>query len=790
MGPMGRLRLTGPIFTSRPMKPLLSLAALLALGAPLFAGTPRLTHIYPAGAQRGGEIDITCSGSNLGDPREFLFEQPGFTVTDIKAEGSRVKAKVKVAPDANLGEHRVRLVTQSGISDVRLFFVSPFPMVEQVTPPKENPNAPQPVALGTTVYGRAQNDDQDTYAVEAKKGQRISVDVIGTRVQTQNIFDPAVTIAKEDGTVLSFVDDIAFSRQDPVASIIAPEDGKYLITVKDSTNAGPGECAYLMHIGSFPRPLAVYPPGGPAGGEVKLTFIGDPAGPIEKTVKLPAQPDDLFAVFAEQEQTAPQPNYIRVSNMVNALEVEPNDDITKAPAAQQLPVAFNGIIEKDGDADCFRFVAKKGQDYDVTVHARRLRSPLDPVLEIIGAKGNRLAINDDSGTPDSFLRWKAPEDGEYFLAIKDQLGQGGPNFVYRIEIKAVEPRVTTWLPEMTINQNQDRRAVPVPRGNRYASLVRVKRWDVGGEVVIEPKDLPPGIKVHMGAIDKSVDTIPVVFEAAPEAPLSARAFEFVAKVADAPKTPSTVEHAVDISENGNQRPYYTIQEKKLAAAVTDQALVKLTLDAPTVPILQSGSMGLKVKAERQGDFKGPINLALLYAPPGIGSAGTVVIPAEKNDGIVTISANKDAALAKWKICVVGNADFGKGPVWLSTQLSDLEVAAPFVSGQVQRTFCDQGDGTVVTVKLEQKIPFEGKAKVSLSGLPPGVTAEEVEITKDSTEAKIPVKASKDAQPGQHKQLFATFTLLKGNEPMQTSFAQGGILRIDKATVAKNEEPKK
>jgi hypothetical protein len=322
--------------------------------------------------------------------------------------------------------------------------------------------------------------------------------------------------------------------------------------------------------------------------------------------------------------------------------------------------------------------------------------------------------------------------------------------------------------------------------------VRIKRWDVGGDVVIEPKDLPPGIKIHAGTIDKSVDTIPVVFEAAPDAKPAASAFTFAAKVADAPKTPSAIEHVVDISENGNQRPYYTIREQKLPAAVTDESLVTLTMHEPQVPILQSGAMQLKVKAERKGDFKGPVNLALLYAPPGIGSAGTIVIPEGKDEGIVTISANKDAPLSKWKICVVGNADFGKGAVWVSTQLSDLQVAAPFVAGQVQRTFCDQGDGTVVTVKLEQKIPFEGKAKVSLSGLPPGVAAEDVEITKDSTEVKVPIKASKDAQPGQHKQLFATFTLEKDGEPMQTSFAQGGILRIDKATVAvaKNEEPKK
>ena len=768
--------------------------ALLASGASsLLAGTPRLFHIYPAGAPRGGEIEITCTGSNLSDPREFLFDRPGFTVTDLSAKGNVVKAKVKVAPDAKLGENRLRLVTTSGISDIRLFFVSPFPLVEETAEKAGEAPKPQAIPLGTTVYGRTPNDDQDVFEIEAKKGQRISAEVIGVRVQTQSVYDPQIAIAKADGTILAAVDDLPFSRQDPALSFVAPEDGKYRITIKDSTNAGPGECAYQMHIGSFPRPLAVYPAGGPAGSEVKVTFIGDAAGPIEKAFKLPAQPDDNFEVFAEQGQIAPQPNHFRVSSMVNALEVEPNDDITKTQPAQQLPVAFNGIIEKDNDVDCFKFTAKKGQDYDVAVFARRLRSPLDSVVEIYNAKGNRLATNDDAGTPDSFLRFKAPEDAEYTLAIRDQLHQGGANFVYRIEIVSVTPRLTTWLPEMTQNQNQDRRAIPVPKGNRYASLVRIKRWDVGGEVVLEPKDLPPGVKVFAGAIDKTVDTIPVVFEAAADAPLAARAFGFQARVTNPPeaaKTPSSIEHIVDISENGNQRPYYTVQEGKLPVAVTAEAPVTLTVDQPKVPILQSGSMGLKVKVERRNDFKGPINLALLYSPPGVGTAGTVVIPEGKNEGVVTISANKDAPLSQWKICVVGNADFGKGPVWLSTQLADLSVAAPYVTGQVQRTFCDQGDGTVVTVKIEHKIEFAGKAKITLLGLPPGVTAEEVEITKDDQEVKVPIKAAKDAQSGQHKQLFAQFTLVKDGEPMVSSFAQGGVLRVDKTTVAKNDEAKK
>jgi hypothetical protein len=179
-----------------------------------------------------------------------------------------------------------------------------------------------------------------------------------------------------------------------------------------------------------------------------------------------------------------------------------------------------------------------------------------------------------------------------------------------------------------------------------------------------------------------------------------------------------------------------------------------------------------------------VSLSLLWAPPGIGSPGTVPIKEGENEGSLQISANGNAQIAKWKICVVGSVDYGKGPVFISTQLIDLEVAAPFIAGTFARTFVDQGDQGSITLKLEQKVPFEGKAKVAVVSLPNGVTAEPREITKDDTEVKFELKAAADAQVGQHKQLIAQFTLEKDGEPMTNSVAKGGILRVDKASVAK------
>ena len=547
-----------------------------------------------------------------------------------------------------------------------------------------------------------------------------------------------------------------------------------------------------MNVGTFARPVAVYPAGGPAGESLKVKMIGDAAGTFEQTVKLPEKATDEFELFTKQDQPTPQPNMMHVSYFPNVLESEPNNDIAHATVVnQEFPCALNGIIDAKDDIDFFKFKAKKDQQFDFTVFARRINSPLDSVLEIYNEKGNRLGLNDDSGGPDSYLRWKAPADGDYYVSIKDQLGRGGPDFVYRLEVTNIEPRLAAWLPEMTINQNQDRRAIAVPKGNRYASLVRIKRNDVGGEVTLTPSGLPAGVTASAPNVDKSVDTIPMVFEATPDAAIAANDFDMQAKLVEPPKdqkVSSEVDHAVDIMEYNNQRPFYVRHLHSLPAAVIDEIPVKISLEQPKVPLLQTGSMNLKVKAERTGDFKGPITITLLYAPPGIGSAGLQQIKEGENEGTVAISANANAALQKWKICVVGSADFGKGPVWFSTQLIDVEVAAPYVGGKLARTFVDQGDSTTMTVDLDQKTPFDGKAKLSLLGLPPNCTAEDVEITKDDKQAKFTVKADKSTPAGQHKQLFCSFALQKDGEQMTSTFGQGGILRVDKASVAKNDAP--
>jgi hypothetical protein len=105
--------------------------------------------------------------------------------------------------------------------------------------------------------------------------------------------------------------------------------------------------------------MAIFPLGGKPGEEVEVRFLGDPAGEIKKKIKLPAEPDTQFIIHAEDAGgISPSGLPFRVTALANVTEVEPNDTVATATKGE-VPGAFNGIIDKPGDIDFYRFAAKK-----------------------------------------------------------------------------------------------------------------------------------------------------------------------------------------------------------------------------------------------------------------------------------------------------------------------------------------------------------------------------------------------------------------------------------------------
>lgn len=771
-----------------------AIGAGLFLGETLEAGSPTLLHVWPAGGQRGTEVEVICEGTHLEDARGLVFYNGGMEVVGVsEAVAGRFKARIRIAADAPLGEQIVRPWTATGLGDARTFYVTPYPLVKDLDRgTKEAPkkDEEQAISMGTTVWGTLQGEETDRFVIEAKKGDQIAAEVVGVRLQTKEIFDAMLMLKDAEGKILAECDDSSLLVQDPVISVIAPADGKYHLSIRDSTNSAPLSGRYLLTVGKFPRPLVVYPAGGASGEVLSANYLGDGGGPMAATFKLPATQSSRYGVFPEESGlSAPSPNWLRVSPFANVLEVEPNNQQAGATSVEVgLPVALNGVIKAPGDIDYFKILAKKGEEFDCHVFARWLRSPLDAVLEIYDEKGSRLQQNDDSGGPDSYLRWKVPADGNYGVAIRDQQGRGGETFVYRVEIAPVRKEVGLWLPEMEQN-TQDRQTIAVPKGNRYASMVKLKRDGVMGELVLTAEGLPMGVTMEAVGVESGAESVAVVFEAKGEAVASAGTFVLGVKSVDGQVVGSRVAHPIDLVGYGNNQSYYRVTADRLAIGVMEEAPFKIQLIAPKVPIAQGGSLDLKVVAERKSEFKGKIKLALLSVPTGIGTAGGAEIKESESEGVLALSAQGDAPVKKWKILVVGSADIGKGAVWVSTQLVDLEVVAPFVGGQIVRGVVDQGEKTFLTVHLSQKTAFSGKAKIELRGLPNKVTAEPREISKDDTEVRFEIQAEKTSPVARHTSLFCQVTVMQNGEAIVQSFGQGGILRIDPIPAVKLEEKK-
>lgn len=771
-------------------RPLAGLFAFVTLAASAVAADPKVTVIVPRGVQRGTEKVLTFQGARVGDAQEVFFYEPGFEVVKLEpaADGNSLAVTVKVAPDCRLGEHMAQLRCATGVSDFRTFWVGALPETAEQEPNNEF-EKPQPIPLGTTVTGVVDTEDVDYFVVEARKGQRINVEAEGLRLGTQidSQFDPFVAILNLERFELSVADDTPLVKQDGVASVLAPEDGRYVVQVRDSSYRGNANCHYRLHVGDFPRPLAVYPAGGPAGQETEVTFIGDPAGPFTHKVTPPADPNADFVLIAEQNgQVAPSANPFRVSPFGNVLEAEPNNDVASATVAE-LPNAMNGVLGEPKDVDFFRFKATKGQSFRVECYARRLRTPVDPVMIVYNSQGGGITSADDSAGPDAGVDFAVPEDGEYLVAVYDQLQRGGPEYVYRIEITPQSAGMDLTIPRVNnFDFQQIRQQIVVPRGNRFGTLVNASRRNFGGKVVLEADRLPAGVTMIAEPMNESLASMPVLFEAAADAPLGGFLMDLKGYKDDNREIWGRFSNTSDLMRYQNLEMFWTATVDRLPIAVVERLPFSVEIVEPKAPLVRNGSLNLKVVAKRDEGFKAPINVEFPFRPPGVGTLPAVTIPEGQNEVLYPLNADGNAAAAAWKVYALASAEVG-GTGVCATPFGVLNVADNYIGMAPERAAVVQGQATEVYAKVEIKTPFEGEATAVLLGVPNKVTAEPVKITKDTTEVRFKVQTAVDSPVGRHTGLFIQVTTPKDGEQMVHN-AGGVELRIDAPPPMPQQQP--
>jgi hypothetical protein len=741
-------------------------------------------------------VAVTLTGQRLADIQEILFYQPGITVAKI-AGGKETQAVVtfKIAESAELGLHDFRVRSATGISALRTFSVGALRDVAEVEPNNDF-DRPQMVSLNVTVNGVAGREDIDYYEVSAKKGERITAEVEGIRLGL-TLFDPYIAIVNAKRFELASSDDNALTWQDCFVSLVAPEDGRYKIAVREAAFAGNQQCLYRLHIGNFPRPTATLPSGGKVGEHLHIRWIGDVLGETATEIDLPRHADPHFGLLAHDSLGyAPYPNLFRLTPFGNTIEVEPNDSRDRAtPCAP--PVALNGIIEKAGDVDFFTFHATKRQIYDIRVFARQVRSPLDPVIRLFAKNGGRLAENDDSVGPDSYIRYTPPRDGELVISVTDHLKNGGPGHTYRVEISSATPRLELSTPNESLRRGTNVMALSVPKGNRQAILIQARREDFGGAITLSADNLPPGVTVESEEMTGGTTVIPVLFHADAKAPIGATLANIVGRPTDRSKQiPCEFSSVAELVLGQNNVPFWTRTVESLAVAVAEEAPFSVAIVQPKVPIVRGGSMELKVVATRKPGFTAPIAVSLPWNPPGINSKREVVIAENETEAVIPINATGRAELKTWRILVNGTyiqpppaAPPGTpgaqqqrrrnrgGRLVVSSDFARLTVAPQFLTLKFQAASVEQGKEIDLVVKVNKSTDFPGAAKLTLLGLPNKATTESVTITNKDTKAVFHLKIDPKTPPGESKNLFCHAVITKDGEPIVHNLG-AGRLRVD------------
>ncbi len=764
----------------------LGLAAFVLSGGWLNAASPDFATTIPRGGQAGSEAKILIQGNRLSDAEEILFHGPGLSAKDLKVvDDKKVEVTLAIAPDCRLGEHHFRVRCRSGISYARTFWVSQFPNHDEVEP-NDDFAAPQKIPMNVTIEGEAKPEETDYYQVSLKKGERLSVEVEGLRInnigRNDIAIDPSVAIFDKSGKEIAAADGSALLKQDTVLSVEVPEDGDYIVEVRDSAYQGRGR--YRAHIGNFPRPTAIYPAGGKAGTEMEFTLLGDVKGPYSAKVKLPESAEnDRFGVFAANGgMMPPSPNQVRVSPFDNFLEQEPNNTSAEANVAGALPFALNGILQEEGDIDFFKFTAKKDQSFQFRVFADAIGTPVDPVLSIYNGKMGGMGSNDDAdGTKDSRLDFKAPEDGEYYVRITDMLSRGGPDYVYRIESVTSPPSIDVTMPEMLRNNFQHLKQFNVPQGGHYAMVVSTARKGVAGDLKFEMPKLPPGVVLEAGIVPKSVGQFPILLKAAPDAPVGGGFYDLLVRTAegDKPHVGKFVQTLdfVRGPQNGNVI-YHGGTFDKLPVAVTEPLPFSVTIDQPKVPIVRNGSLKLKVRAHRKDGYDKKITVRFPWMPPGISAPATMVFDEKATELTYELNANGNAEINVWNLTVLAESDGGKGMAYAASPFVKLSVEEPFLQIKLTMTSAKQGETVQMMAEVEHLRDLPGEAEIQLFGLPAHSTAEVQKLKPGAESLSFPVATTDKTPVGQHKGVFCTATVTKDGEPILHRLAMGSVLRVD------------
>lgn len=615
--------------------------------------SPRLDRIAPLGGMAGGSVDVEIQGGDLDEPT-LLFDHPGITATSI--EGKERWFKVSIAGDVPEGTYDCRVSGKYGISSPRLFAVAHGIADVLEKEPNNTADTAQAVEMNQAIAGTSDGNDQDVFRLTLAAGQRVTVDCLATRLDSN--LDASLTITNSQGAALASSGD--YFGRDPFIDFIAPAAGEYHITVNDLSFRG--GLPYRLVISDRPHVENVFPRVVQVDTSAKLTLLGRNFGPdaapsdwklleqplVERAADITG-PADVFRLGAyrflehpTQHSVAPtaatctltgwqfrpmcgdRPALNAVTMLASdspvTLEVEPNEQ--ESPQAISLPAVISGRFDKPRDADWYEFTAVSGGAHNFDVYCERIAGQADPYLVLVDEQGNRVQELDDFGhrvnafdghlrDPSGSVNLTAGK--KYRVLVQDRYQRGGARYQYVLAIR--EPQPDFYVAAIH-SQNPGPGGCTLWRGGAaHFDIVVHHQGGYNGPVTITAENLPPGVHAAPTTIGQGNNGTFVVWSDV-DAPLTTAPIKLLA----------TGQRGTDAAERFTRevRPYTRVWNqgdgssrplREALIAVRETAPCSLAFVESKVNAVAGEKVEVKVKLERRWPaFQEPLNVLPLSWP--------------------------------------------------------------------------------------------------------------------------------------------------------------------------------
>ena len=505
---------------------------------------PHIGYVYPAGGGQGTTFQVTIGGQYLDGVRNVHVSGDGVEVAVVKhtkpltqkqanelrqrlrelqkkkgdAEAAKeiaelrsklatfnrnanpviaetVAVEVTVAAGVEPGERELRLETPSALSNPLVFCVGQLSEVCEEEPKNNATQVAKNVTLPAVVNGQILPGDVDRFRFQARRGQQL-VAVARARELIPYLadavpgwFQATLTLYNGEGEELAFADDYRFDP-DPVLYYDVPEDGEYVIEIRDAIYRGREDFVYRLTLGELPFVTSIFPLGGPAGTRTSVEVEGWnlPAAKLSPDIREPG----IHPLSVREGPWVSNRVPFAVDTLSECLEQEPNNEPEDTQSVT-LPLIVNGRIDPAGDWDVFCFEGRAGDEVVAEVCARRLNSPVDSVLKLIDPAGRQLALNDDhedkaagltTHHADSWLHVTLPADGTYCLHMGDAQHKGGPAYAYRLRLSPPRPDFELRIVPSSINA---RTGMTLP-----VTVYAIRKDGFAGDIAMALKDAPDG----------------------------------------------------------------------------------------------------------------------------------------------------------------------------------------------------------------------------------------------------------------------------------------------------------